>query len=160
LKGWQVSGTVFVRSGLPFTPVDLGTSSALNGFVTAARCRDAAGAKYKPKVHGHNFRGPTCIAFGALYNVAEWFGTLGRIRCAGRTNFNADFSIMKYIQVPKWEKAKFGIGAQFYNVFNHPNYDLPIANVANTGNFGQIVRTVSGPTSPFRFGVGRMLRRG
>ena len=56
---------------------------------------------------------------------------------------------MKYIQVPKWEKAKFGIGAQFYNVFNHPNYDLPIANVAATGSFGQIVRTVSGPTSPF-----------
>jgi hypothetical protein len=56
---------------------------------------------------------------------------------------------MKYIQVPKREKAKFGIGAQFYNVFNHPNCELPIANVANTGNFGQIIRTVSGPTSPF-----------
>jgi len=47
------------------------------------------------------------------------------------------------------EKAKFGIGAQFYNVFNHPNYDLPIANRSQYGNFGQIVRTVSGPTSPF-----------
>jgi hypothetical protein len=56
---------------------------------------------------------------------------------------------LKYIQVPKWEKAKFGIGAQFYNVFNHPNYDLPIANASKTGSFGQIVRTVSGPTSPF-----------
>jgi len=56
---------------------------------------------------------------------------------------------MKYVRMPKWEKAKLGIGAQFYNVFNHPNYDLPIANVASTGNFGQIIRTVSGPTSPF-----------
>src|SRR5260370_35138906 len=111
-------------------------------------------ANTKQKCTGITSAGPTCIASGLFATSPNGFGTLGRNTLRGPDYFNADFSIMKYIQVPKWEKAKFGIGAQFYNVFNNPNYDLPIANVANTANFGQIVRTVSGPTSAFVSGLG------
>ena len=150
LKGWQVSGTAFVRSGLPFTAVDLGTSSALNGFGYGGTVfATPLVTNTNQKCTGITSSGPTCIGPGLYTTSGTGFGTLGRNTLRGPDYFNADFSIMKYIQVPKWEKAKFGIGAQFYNVFNHPNYDIPIANVANTGSFGQIIRTVSGPTSPF-----------
>jgi len=150
LKGWQVSGTAFVRSGLPFTAVDLATSSALNGFGYGGTVfATPLVTNTNQKCTGITSSGPTCIGPGLYTTSGTGFGTLGRNTLRGPDYFNADFSIMKYIQVPKWEKAKFGIGAQFYNVFNHPNYDIPIANVANTGSFGQIIRTVSGPTSPF-----------
>jgi hypothetical protein len=55
---------------------------------------------------------------------------------------------MKFIHIPKWEQAKLGIGAQFYNVFNHANFDMPVSNIASSA-FGQVIRTVSGPTTPF-----------
>jgi len=150
LKGWQVSGTAFVRSGLPFTPVDLGTSAALNGFGYGGTVfATPLVPNTNQKCTGITSAGPTCIGSGLFATSPNGFSTLARNTLRGPDYFNADFSIMKYIQVPKWEKAKFAIGAQFYNVFNHPNYDIPMANVANTGGFGQIIRTVSGPTSPF-----------
>ncbi len=44
----------------------------------------------------------------------------------------------------------FGIGANFYNIFNHPNFDLPDNNIANAGStFGTILETTAPPTGPY-----------
>jgi hypothetical protein len=56
-------------------------------------------------------------------------------------------TIMKYTRIPHWETAKLGIGAQFFNLFNHPNFQSPINNVNNTGSFGDVLGTVNPPTS-------------
>ena len=53
---------------------------------------------------------------------------------------------MKYTHVPHWESAKFGFGAQFFNLFNHPNFESPVNDI-NSGNFGQVLDTVNTPTS-------------
>jgi len=53
---------------------------------------------------------------------------------------------MKHI--PVYERAELVIGAQFFNVFNHPNFDAPITDTSNS-RFGEIIRTVSPPTSVF-----------
>jgi hypothetical protein len=53
---------------------------------------------------------------------------------------------MKTFQIPRWEAGKFGIGLQFFNLFNHPNFDQPVGDVANP-QFGLINTTVSTPTS-------------
>jgi hypothetical protein len=55
---------------------------------------------------------------------------------------------MKSFNIPHWESAKLEIGAQAFNVLNHPNFDQPIGDVSNS-QFGQIVRTVGPPTSIF-----------
>ena len=57
-------------------------------------------------------------------------------------------SIMKNFKIPRWEAARFGVGFQFFNLFNHPNFDKPIKDIADS-MFGTIVRTVSPPTSIF-----------
>ena len=55
---------------------------------------------------------------------------------------------MKTIPIPHWESAKFQFGAQAFNILNHPNFDQPIGDIANS-QFGSIVRTVATPTSIF-----------
>jgi len=77
-------------------------------------------------VHWHHFRRAHLHRFGALCNIADGFGTLGRKYAARAGYFNATFDHEVHSS-PKWEKAKLGLGRSFYNVFNLPNYDLPIA---------------------------------
>jgi hypothetical protein len=48
--------------------------------------------------------------------------------------------------VPHWEGAHFGVGAQFFNIFNHPHFDQPDADVASP-TFGRIINPVASPTS-------------
>lgn len=67
--------------------------------------------------------------------------------------FNSDLSIMKFISIPGWERAKVGVGAQFFNVFNHPNFQQPIGDVSSS-QFGQVIATVSPATSIFGSGLG------
>ena len=54
---------------------------------------------------------------------------------------------MKNFDIP-WESAKFGVGFQFFNLFNHPNFDKPVNDIAQgLGTFGTIQALVSPPTS-------------
>ena len=46
------------------------------------------------------------------------------------------------------ERVALGIGANAYNVFNHPNFDLP-DNVLGDSTFGQILQTTAPPTGPY-----------
>jgi hypothetical protein len=55
---------------------------------------------------------------------------------------------MKTFAIPHWEGAQFQIGAQAFNLFNHPNFDQPVGDVSNPA-FGSIIRTVGDPTSIF-----------
>jgi hypothetical protein len=66
--------------------------------------------------------------------------------------FSSDSTIMKNTKIPGWEPAQFGIGAQFFNVLNHPNFDTPIGNVSSL--FGKITRTVYGSTTIFGSDLG------
>gem|GEM_PF-131171 len=49
----------------------------------------------------------------------------GRDRFRGPAFFNFDFSVVKNTKVPRWENATLGIGAQFFNFFNHANFGFP-----------------------------------
>jgi hypothetical protein len=61
--------------------------------------------------------------------------------------FNTDFTLLKYIRIPRWESGKLAVGAQAYNVLNHPSFDNPIANTSAGSQFGTIIKTVGPPTS-------------
>jgi hypothetical protein len=53
---------------------------------------------------------------------------------------------MKNFHLPITEASNLGIGLQFFNILNHPNFDQPDANISSS-TFGQIINTVSVPTS-------------
>jgi hypothetical protein len=46
------------------------------------------------------------------------------------------------------ERMGLTIGANAFNVLNHPNFQNPVANLASS-SFGRIVSTVSSPTTPY-----------
>jgi len=46
------------------------------------------------------------------------------------------------------ERVQFGVGAQAYNVFNHPNFANPDSNLGDS-TFGQINTMQPMPTSPY-----------
>lgn len=51
------------------------------------------------------------------------------------------------------ENISFGLGAQVSNVFNHPNFALPDANLGDS-TFGLITSVQGVPASPYGNGLG------
>jgi hypothetical protein len=53
---------------------------------------------------------------------------------------------MKRTKIPRWENATFGIGFQFFNFFNHPNFGFPDTGLPSPG-LGMIGSLQEPPTS-------------
>ncbi len=60
--------------------------------------------------------------------------------------FDTDFSVMKNFLVT--ERVKLQLGANMFNVLNHPNFFSPVNNVAS-GAFGTLFATSVQPTTPY-----------
>jgi len=159
VNGWQVSGTVFTRSGLPFTIVDGGSAAA------SALANQNFGSALFPAFLAGNTNGVTSVSCNkstlTCFSVADatkseangGIGNAGRNALFGPSYFDTDFAITKRTHIPRWERGELGIGFQFYNILNHPNFDNPVSNAAD-GNFGKLIRTISSPTSIYGAGLG------
>lgn len=158
LKGWFVNGFVQLRSGLPYSLVDSGTSGALAsgsyGATVLGTVLHAGGANFNCQTLGampsiDNSALPNnddCLNVNDFTGSPNGFGNVGRNTLRGPGYFNSDFALVKHIPIA--EGAELDIGAQFYNVFNHPNFQPAVGDVASP-NFGQVVGTVSPPTTLF-----------
>jgi len=158
LKGWQLSGTLFARSGLPYTVVNTGASNTLSsfGYGSAAYANFAGSSTPSCNSPSRANSGP-CLSSSLFPDLAAG-GNVGqnqlnsgtesqrRNQFFGPRYFNTDMTIMKYTMIPHWEGAKVGFGAQFFNLLNHPNFESPVNDI-NNGNFGHILDTVNTPTS-------------
>ena len=60
-----------------------------------------------------------------------------------------DFGAFKVIPIPHAESVKLKLGAQAFNLFNHPNFQNPghTLTAATSSEFGAISSTVGAPTS-------------
>jgi hypothetical protein len=171
LKGWQLSGTMFFRTGFPYTVVNSGVTGTLsnfgfggpafatyNGSSNHAVCRGPSGSLDG----GENACIPTSnfpdfnftatgsdgnpVSVGAINQLATGIINQTRNQFYGPHYFDTDFTIMKYTRVPHFETMKIGVGAQFFNLLNHPNFQSPINDV-NSNSFGEVLGTVNPPTS-------------
>jgi hypothetical protein len=87
-------------------------------------------------------------------------GDVGRNCLRGPRQVNLDFSLAKLFPVS--ESQTFEFRAEFFNMFNHPNFANPISNlnalvasaglidpttgqVLSAGNFGRIISTSNNP---------------
>ncbi len=157
LLDWTVSGTLFVRSGLPFTAIDTGSTGVLNGFnygnTLFANSNVGPLSCSSSNVFNNFATTPACMNSSEFTTPIDAagvasFGNQRRNQIYGPSYFDTDITLMKNFRFPHWEGAEFQIGAQAFNVLNHPNFDQPVGDVANP-QFGYITRTVATPTSIF-----------
>jgi hypothetical protein len=87
------------------------------------------------------------------------FGNLGRNALRGTDFFSSDFYITKWFTLT--ERLKLRIDWQFFNVFNHPNFGLPVMGYAGVAGkpstqtgFGALTYTTSPPTGLLGVGLG------
>jgi hypothetical protein len=152
LTGWNVSGTLYHRTGLPFTVID--SNISLAGFNYGAAYPFAQQVGPGPTSCGKGAVDTPCFA-DSMFTDPSAFPAQTRNQFRGPGYFNTDLAILKNFSLPKHETWKLAIGAQFYNLFNHPNLDQPINDVgAGPGVFGTIVSTVTPPTSVYGAFVG------
>ena len=153
VDGWQVSGTVFYRTGFPFTVTDTGMSNALaSGNFGGPIFPDALSAS----AFGSNCNSSRFfIGNGACLSTSQFvasgtetgFGAQGlRNAFRGPHYADTDFNVTKKFAIPHWERGSFQLGFQFFNLFNHPNFSNPVGDI-NSGAFGSIVSEVNPPTS-------------
>jgi hypothetical protein len=145
VDNWQAAGTVFHSTGLPFSVVDSGTASALANYGGALYAQQTAPLGGNNHCGGTSAANGTPCAFAADYGTATNFGQSGRNQMFGPNYTDSDLSISKGFSMPGWESGKLKLGAQFFNLFNHPNFGQPTNDVSGTP--GLITSTVNPPTS-------------
>ncbi len=180
LNGWQISGTVFFHSGIPFSVLSTPYSANGNGIVQGAGPQFASlvpgvSAYERQAIPGVSQPGtiqwlnPNAFASAVDPSTGECdggdsaatcqFGDLGRNSLRGPDFVWSDFYLTKSFTLP--EHAKLRLEAQFFNIFNHPNFGLPSMTLAGipgkpstqTG-FGASTYTVSPPTGLLGVGLG------
>ena len=180
LNGWQVSGTVFWHSGIPFSVLSTPYSANGNGIVNGSGPQFASVVPGVP-LYEHNpipgsrsrarFSGSIPMRLSRPWTRAPGpaiggdspkncqFGNLGRNALRGPDFAWSDFYLTKWF--PLTERVKLRFDVQFFNVFNHPNFGLPSMVLAGipgkpstqTG-FGALTYTTSPPTGLLGVGLG------
>jgi hypothetical protein len=162
-EGWQFSGKMFWRTGLPYTLSD----GYLNGLVINGGDTIPATIAGNAQPGGcgkgnanYNLTATPCLSLAGVADTSVLFGNyLGggagipypsqhRNQYRGPHYFDMDLNLFKNFRVT--ERLNVAVGLQAFNAFNHPNFGLPNANW-NPGDttFGVIDSMQSTPTSPY-----------
>jgi len=180
LNGWQISGTAFWHSGIPFSVLSTAYSANGNGIV------QGAGPQFASVVPGVPLYEHNAVAGVTQAGTIQWlnpdafassvdpstgacaggdtpqtcqFGNLGRNALRGPDFVWSDFYLTKWFALS--ERVKLRMEGQFFNVFNHPNFGLPSLVLAGipgkpttqTG-FGALTYPTSPPTGLLGVGLG------
>jgi len=178
---WETSGILTAMSGLPIDVVDTGAGDlyglakgtnplARPSLVAGMSCQDALrnipdGYFFNPGVFARPLVAagqpiPSSSGTATASVAGTDIGNVDRDCLRGPRQVNLDFSIAKL--VPLAESRGFEFRAEFFNLFNHPNFANPISNlnalfasrgsidpttgqVLNAGNFGRIISTSNNP---------------
>jgi hypothetical protein len=180
LNGWQISGTAFWHSGVPFSVLSTPYSANGKGIV------QGSGPQFASLVSGVDPYCRHCHLPATQPGTIQWlnpdafvsavdpstgqcfggdspqtcqFGTLGRNSLRGPDFLWSDFYLTKWFRLTEHVKLRFE--GQFFNVFNHPNFGLPSVvqagipgNPSTQSGFGALTYTTSPPTGLLGVGLG------
>ncbi len=180
LNGWQISGTAFWHSGVPFSVLSTPYSANGNGIVQGSGPQFASVVPGVPLYQHHPIPGVTqagtlqwlnpdafvsavdpstgqCYGGDSPQNCQ--FGNLGRNALRGPDFLWSDFYLTKWFSLTEHVKLRFE--GQFFNVFNHPNFGLPSVvqagipgNPSTQAGFGALTYATSPPTGLLGVGLG------
>jgi Carboxypeptidase regulatory-like domain len=128
VEGWQASAIVMANSGSPFSVTD-GFDQA--GFQNGLNSRPDAVAGCKAIVGSvDRWFDPGCFRLQPYGRP----GNLGRNTLRGPGMFVTDFALLKDTRLR--ESASVQFRAEFFNIFNHPNFGLPNPDLFATAGAG------------------------
>jgi len=146
LGGWQLTVIQKITSGFPDPLITSVNSSGVtfnNGGNGANFNRPDQVPGCNPYVGNHGpqqqYLNPACFVLPAK----GFLGTASRVPVSGPDFVNTDFSVIKQFALP-WENMGLNFRAEFFNLFNHAQFGLPVNVVGGTG-FGQVTSTVNNP---------------
>jgi hypothetical protein len=126
---WQAGANFTAQTGAPFT-VNISSDQANIGSGPAQRPNISGDPNNGPKTPNEWFN-TSVFSLPGLYT----FGNAPRNAVIGPGMSEFDISLQKDISVRESAKAQFR--GEAYNLFNHPNFNIP-NRMAFTSNFGQI----------------------
>jgi hypothetical protein len=144
LGHWELSGIVAYSAGQPFT---IGDAVPQSGTLPTGS-QDRPDSVGDPLAGGQIAANPACVAPAQVQTSTAWFNPCafvfasGRFGNAGRNSLNAppytdiDFSLLRNIPLSEVRKLQFR--AEAYNLFNHPELDIP-NHTFGSPTFGQVL---------------------
>ena len=123
--GWQISAIANLHSNVPFTPVLAFDNAGLQSLLTSER-PDLAGDPYKGVCpNGFRVGSPSCWFNPSAFALPPPgdFGTAGRNILRGPAFAQFDLALEKGFKLK--EGLKITLGAEAYNLLNHPNFAVP-----------------------------------
>ncbi|MGA2002371.1 MAG: TonB-dependent receptor [Terriglobales bacterium] len=159
LGGWNISGIVSWQTGAPFSVIDSGVDSNKDGqfsdravYIGPGSIGSAINHNQKPWL-GYLNSGPsnwgvlngsttahvTGIACPVSVNMGLWcegkaLGQMERNTLTGPGFFNTDLGVKKSFKIT--EATSLRLEANFFNIWNHPNFQIPDNNINDGGAFG------------------------
>jgi hypothetical protein len=146
IGGWEMNAIITLQTGLPYTPT-------LNSSVSNA------GGSRPDRLKSGDLDNPTIDRWfdtsfstsDAAWGVPEQFtfGNAGRdiLRGPGRVNF--DYSLFK--NFPINEKFRMQFRAEFFNLFNTPQFSLPAASIGSPS--AGVISGIVGNPRQIQFGL-------
>jgi len=136
--GWQFSGILYWRTGLPFTPAQQ------QGILSTT----PGGTGQRPNVIGNwELSDPTVerwydtAAFQQPADTTGTYGDAGRNIMRGPGQFNVDLSLIKYTKIGR---TNLELRCEAFNLTNHPQFQLPQRSF-NATNAAQITAMLQNP---------------
>jgi hypothetical protein len=152
LGDWQATLIEKVLSGFPVPLIDSNNTSGVyfeNGGNDNNYNRPNQVPNCNPYAANHSqyqWINPACFTAPGLVvngvNVGEELGNAARVPVVGPDFVNSDFSVIKQFPLPREMGLNFR--AEFFNIFNHPQYGMPINDINQPG-FGAVNSTVNNP---------------
>ena len=154
VNGWQFSGKVFWRTGIPFMVGD-GNNSALGngggaiyatplgkgwGISSCGSANAYTGGAINPCLNANVY-----LDSSVINNFTEW-SPQTRNQLHGPHFLDVDLNLFRNFHIA--ERANLAIGVQAFNAFNHPNFSNPDATISDP-TFGTLGGMVSATTSVY-----------
>ena len=135
-QGWNMSGITRLSTGLPVQITQGSGDYSLTGSSSTDEPNLVApvvtqNARNSGPTGPNTYFLPTSFTSGPIGT----FGDSNRSFFSGPGLVNTDFALMKHI--PVTESMSFVIRAEFFNIFNHTQFNNPVGNYSN-GQFGEV----------------------
>jgi len=154
LGGWQLTVIEKITSGFPVPLID-SNNQAGTGCTLPVSCA------YFQNGNGDNYNRPDyvagCNTGAANHSTLEWIntncftapapgqlGNANRVPATGPDFVNTDFSVIKTFALP-WENMGLNFRAEFFNLWNHAQFGMPVNDINAGSAFGYVNSTVNNP---------------